>query len=148
MMSRWLVAVNAPEGTVLLYLLLCVRKRGSHGEGRFLLGSLRVKPIKMEKLRSRFAFARYARLEAAIVNIRAGRFPFVLRETSSSRAMRDETAPCDASLYPPRRLPAGSCSSASDRGRACRSLLSISGRFIQHDPYLRYPDDLRFHATD
>lgn len=55
------LAFNVPEGSRALYLLLCLRKRRSvptHRESDFYRrGSLRVKPIKME--RGRFAFTCY-----------------------------------------------------------------------------------------
>lgn len=93
-MSRWIVMVNVPEGFVLyIYFYACVNAVPIARP--IFMEPLRVKPIKMEKLRSRFAFARYARLEAAIVNGQTGRFPFCGREASSSGSMRDETVSYD-----------------------------------------------------
>lgn len=98
-----------------LYLLLCLRKRRvrfppTHPDGLdfYRRGSLRVKPIKMERLKSRFAFIRYilalfslsaslslsrSLLEGEMRDHKGGKASSrERRKTSSAGAMRDETA--------------------------------------------------------
>lgn len=94
-------AVNVPEGTELyIYFYACVNADPFWripGFDFYRRRSLRVKPIKMERLKSRFAFIRYILppLEVEIRNRKGGKSFLSLsrrRKTSSAGVMRDETA--------------------------------------------------------